>query len=158
MYRPFRACIFFPEKGQHKYIDFACDFAPRGLWDVSLEELVGYYSNYRKVISPDLRHLLPTSKFKLYAICTRYPVKLLKDMQFTTVKPGIIDLTWGNRIIRIIVLKNITMETQNALWQLFSSQEKGFIFGNENYKWHYPEEQAILNQLYALYKIHPYHL
>ncbi len=119
----------------------------------ALEELIGYYSNYRKVISPSLQKLLPESKFKLYAICTRYPAKLLKNMQFTKVKPGIIDLTWGNRIIRIIVLKNITMETQNALWQLFSNQEKGFVFGNKNYQWHYPEEQAILNQLYALYKV-----
>ncbi|MCK5716052.1 MAG: hypothetical protein KAH77_01080, partial [Thiomargarita sp.] len=116
----------------------------------ALEELIGYYSNYRKVISPDLKHLLPTSKFKLYGICTRYPTKLLHEhMLFTEVKPGIIDLTWGNRIIRIIVLKHITMESQNALWQLFSSQEEGFVFGNKNYHWHCPEENAILNQLYA---------
>ena len=74
-------------------------------------------------------------------------------MLFTKVQPGIIDLTWGNRIIRIIVLKNITKEAQNALWQLFSSQEEGFVFGNDNYQWHCPEEQAILNQLYALYKV-----
>ena len=74
-------------------------------------------------------------------------------MLFTKVQPGIIDLTWGNRIIRIIVLKNITKEAQNALWQLFSSQEEGFVFGNKNYHWHCPEEQAILNQLYALYKV-----
>ena len=120
----------------------------------TLEELIGYYSNYRKIISPDLNHLLPTSEFKLYAICTRYPTKLLNNnMLFTKVQPGIIDLTWGNRIIRIIVLKNITKEAQNALWQLFSSQEEGFVFGNDNYQWHCPEEQAILNQLYALYKV-----
>ncbi len=118
----------------------------------AIEELVGYYSNYRKVISPSLRKLIPTSKFKLYAICTRYPEKLFKQLAPTKVDTGIYEFTWGTRLIRIIVLSQMNQEKRNALWQLFSGNSDGFIFGNKHYDWRCPEEKAALNQLFDLYK------
>ena len=121
--------------------------------DWAIEELIGYYSNYRKVVIPSLNKLLPTSYFKLYAICTRYPSKLFNDnVIFKEKQKGVYDLTWGSRIIRVLVLSRIAIETQNAIWQLFSGKTTGFIFGNQNYKWRCPEEQAILNQLFTFYK------
>ncbi|MCK5716248.1 MAG: hypothetical protein KAH77_02080, partial [Thiomargarita sp.] len=120
----------------------------------AIEELIGYYSNYRKIISPSLQKLLPESQFKLYAICTRYPEKLFgnKDLKKEQVDTGLYDITWGARIIQIIVLSQISKKKHNALWQLFSGNSDGFIFGNEHYNWQCPEEKAALNQLFDLYK------
>ena len=122
--------------------------------DWTIEELIGYYANYRKIVSPSLQDLLPVSQFKLYAICTRYPVKFLQnDITFTQIQTGVYELIWGKRIITIIVLSKMTKEAKNAIWQLFSGKEENFIFGNTNYKWRCPEEQAVLKELYQLYKV-----
>ena len=73
-------------------------------------------------------------------------------MEPTKVEPGIYDITWGLRTIRIIVFSQISKDTHNALWHLFSGNSDGFIFGNEHYNWRCPEEKAALNQLFDLYK------
>jgi len=122
--------------------------------DWAIEELIGYYSNYRKLVSPSLDDLLPASWFNLYAVSTRYPYKLLnKDMIFKEVQKGVYDMTWGNRLIRVIVLSRIGKEKKNSIWQLFSGKDDGFVYGDEHYDWHCPTEKAVLNQLYELYQL-----
>ncbi len=122
--------------------------------DWAIEELIGHYSNYRKLVSPSLDNLLPASLFNLYAVSTRHPYKLLhKNMIFKEIKQGVYDLTWGNRNIRVIVLSRIEKEKKNSIWQLFSGKDDGFVYGDEHYKWHCPTEKAMLNQLYELYKL-----
>ncbi len=122
--------------------------------DWAIEELIGYYSNYRKIISPSLQKLLPNKQFKLYAICTRYPTKLLSnDMLMTPLATGIYNVIWGKRTITIIVLSLVAKEIHNALWKLFSGNKEGFIFGSDHYQWKCKEEEGALNQLYRLYKI-----
>jgi len=93
-------------------------------------------------------------EIKSYAISTRYPYKLLnQDMIFKEVQKGVYDLTWGSRLIRVIVLSRIGKEKRNSIWQLFSGKDDGFVYGDEHYEWHCPTEKAVLNQLYELYKL-----
>jgi len=39
-------------------------------------------------------------------------------------------------------------QEQNALWQLFSGQARGFEYGDAHYQWRVPEDKSLLNQLY----------
>jgi hypothetical protein len=46
-----------------------------------LDELVGYYTIYRKKISPSPKQLLPLEQFQLYAICTHLPHLLSHELK-----------------------------------------------------------------------------
>ena len=49
----------------------------------ALEELVGHYVNYRKLLS--LEFSTKDDEFQLYAIATRFPAKLMKQLvSYTT--------------------------------------------------------------------------
>lgn len=120
----------------------------------AIEELIGHYVNYRKLVSPSLNALLPPQQFQLYAISTRYPQKLLtKEQAFVKLSEGVFDLKWGNRQIRLLVLSQIPLEQQNALWLLFDGKAQDFCYGTQHYKWRDPRQQAVLNQLYELYHL-----
>jgi hypothetical protein len=121
--------------------------------DWAIEELIGHYTNYRKLVSPSLDQLLPAEQFQLYAVSTRYPQKLLtKKIRVKPIQPGIVDFNWGHRVIRLIILNRIPLTPKNAFWLLFSGEKQGFIYGDQHYHWHYPKEKAVLNQLYELYQ------
>ncbi len=121
--------------------------------DWAIEELIGHYTNYRKLVSPSLEELLPANQFQLYAISTRYPQKLLSQpLGLKERQPGVFELRWGTRLIWLIVLSRVSLTEHNAFWLLFSGQEQGFVYGDQHYHWHQPSERALLNQLYQLYQ------
>ncbi len=121
--------------------------------DWTIEELIGYYSNYRKITSPSLDKLLPAENFQLYAVSTRYPNNLLNGkVAFQQIQPGIFDLEWGSRLIRLIVLSQIELSERNAFWLLFSGKLREFMYADQHYHWRCPSERAVLNQLYELYQ------
>jgi hypothetical protein len=120
--------------------------------DWAIEELICHYANYRKLISP-VEQLLPQDQFQLYAISTRYPHKLLnQEINFQEIETGVIDLKWGTRLIRLIILSRIPTVKKNALWLLFSGKGEEFVYGNQHYQWCRLSEKAVLNQLYELYQ------
>jgi hypothetical protein len=51
--------------------------------DWALLELIGHYVNYRKQVSPSFAELLPAARFRLYAVSTRFPQKLARQIAFT---------------------------------------------------------------------------
>jgi hypothetical protein len=58
----------------------------------ALDELIGHYVNYRKLISPK-PGLLPESDFQLYAVATRYPQGLVREATLQpTAQPGVYDV------------------------------------------------------------------
>ena len=136
---------------EHNLLTYKSLREPLDEW--AIEELIGHYTNYRKRVSPSGEELLPTNQFQLYAISTRYPKQLLsKPIYFQELQPGVLEMTWGTRLIRLIVLSRVSLETHNAFWLLFSGQEQGFVYGEQHYHWHQPSERAVLNQLYELYQ------
>jgi len=119
----------------------------------AIEELIGHYTNYRKLVSPSLDELLPVAHFQLYAVSTRYPSNLLNDKtSFREIEQGVYELTWGKRLIKLIVSSRVALEARNALWLLFSGKPQEFAYADEHYQWRHPRERAVLNQLYELYR------
>ena len=135
---------------EHNLLTYKSLREPLDEW--AIEELIGHYTNYRKLVSPSWDNLLGANQFQLYAISTRYPHRLLKNqISFQEVQAGVFDLVWGHRLIRLIVLSRIPKEPQNALWLLFSGKDQEFVYGEQHYHWRRLSERAVLNQLYELY-------
>jgi len=123
----------------------------------AIREVLGHYVSYRKIVSPKPDKLLPQSKFQVFAVCTTYPQKLLGSekhfgKEIEKIKAGVykIDSPHFGSII-IIVLSQMALLEQNALWQLFSGNAVGFEYGDAHYQWQAPEDKSLLNQLYQLY-------
>jgi hypothetical protein len=135
---------------EHNLLTYKSLHEPLDNW--AIEELICHYANYRKLISP-VEQLLPQDQFQLYAISTRYPHKLLnQEINFQEIQTGVIDLKWGTRLIRLIILNRIAKEKKNASWLLFSGKGEEFVYANQYYQWRRLSEKAVLNQLYELYR------
>ncbi len=105
----------------------------------ALDELVGHYVNDRKLLAAPAAdaataeadadqaptRLLPEDAFQLYAVATREPSKLLRRLPAGALQPtalaGVLDLRWGLRLIRLIVLDAVADTPENALWEIFST-------------------------------------
>ncbi len=105
----------------------------------ALDELIGHYVNYHKLLvaqqsdtsaaegdaNNNQTHLLPEAAFQLYAVATREPLKLLRQLPASALQPtdlpGVHDLKWGLRQIRLIVLDAVADTPRNALWEIFST-------------------------------------
>jgi hypothetical protein len=117
----------------------------------TIEELCGHYVNYRKQISPSFDKLLPAEDFRLYAVSTRYPEKLADQIELFSRAPGIYDVQWGSRKIRIIVLSRITKSPKNAPWLMFSAKSDKVTYGAAAYRWNNPVS-GIINKLFNQYR------
>ncbi|TGO02397.1 hypothetical protein PN36_25745 [Candidatus Thiomargarita nelsonii] len=125
---------------------------PLDAW--TLDELIGYYTMYRKHLSPSQKVLLPVEKFQLYAVCTRYPhflIELERQKRIKQLTTGVYEVDTYTRKIRIIVTSQLSTDERAAIWLLFSGNASGFSFGESHYKWRHPEQRRLLHQLYQLY-------
>jgi len=124
----------------------------------AMEELIGHYVTYRKLASiqafsrppanassadpvepaPAAERLLPEAAFRLYAVATRHPAKLFGQLgpgaQHPTAWPGVYDLDWGCRRIRVIVLNALAKHPRNAPWELFASRLDRIRYGLAHYR------------------------
>lgn len=129
-------------KSQHEALD---------AW--ALDELIGHYVNYRKLISPG-SPLAPETDFQLYAVATRHPQGLAARVTLhPTAWPGVFEVTWGIRAIRLIVLNAIEVHPRNAAWELFSVQQDRIRHGARHYPWRRVGAQELLQQLYLMYAL-----
>jgi len=109
--------------------------------------------NYRKQISPSFEKLFPVEDFELYAVSTRYPEKLANTVALQSVQEGVYGLQWGSRLIRLIVLSEVPQIERNALWLLFSGIVEKVQYGVSQYKLRQRELRAVLNKLFAPYRL-----
>jgi hypothetical protein len=116
----------------------------------ALKELVGHYTTYRKLVSPDLNHLLPEEDFRLYAATTRYPLNLEKPLGLTKRQTGVYDVECCHPI-RLLVLGEFPPTPNNAFWQLFSVNAEKVLFGQKNYQWRQRRLSSVINQLFKRY-------
>ncbi|MFP4390337.1 MAG: hypothetical protein ACLFPR_15510 [Desulfococcaceae bacterium] len=122
-----------------------------GLDGWTIEELCGHYVNYRKQVGPSSEKLPPEDDFQLYAVSTRYPEKLASQIELLPGGPGIYDVRWGIRNIRVMVLSRISPTERNAPWLMFSADSEKVKFGAAHYRWKRPAS-GIINKLFKKYK------
>jgi hypothetical protein len=137
----------------------------------ALDELVGHYVNYRKLLADRGREgsaedadagafdarLLPEDAFQLYAVATREPRKLLRRLPAGTLQPtpraGVHDLQWGARRIRLIVLDAVADTPRNALWEIFSANVEHVRQGLRHYRGRTAAAHELLYRLFIAYRL-----
>ncbi len=118
----------------------------------ALKELIGHYVNYRKQVSPSLHKLLPENQFQLYAISTRHPVKLKREIDLQPVTDGVYDIALGIDTVRLIVLSEMAAYQHNAVLRLFSAQPDAIIQAHDHYKPRQSDMSTIVQQLIETYQ------
>ncbi|MCP4697156.1 MAG: hypothetical protein GY862_09945 [Gammaproteobacteria bacterium] len=136
---------------KHNLLTYKSLHEPLDNWAV--EELIGHYVNYRKQISPSLDELLPEEDFQLYAVSTRYPQKLAGQISLEEIRPGIYQIQYGVRAIRVLVVSRMPPEDRNALWALVSGIPARYGKVAGRYHWNDKKVSTVINQLYKLYQL-----
>ena len=134
----------------HNLLSYKSHHEPFDAW--AFKELIGHYVNYRKQVSPSSGQLLPESQFQLYAVSTRFPQKLAKQVLLQPVKSGVYDVVWGVDKVRLIVLSEIAEGEHNAIWRLFSVKPDVVLQAREQYHIHCSEMSDIIYQLLENYQ------
>jgi hypothetical protein len=133
----------------HNLLTYKSLRQPLDSW--ALDELIGHYVNYRKIVSQDEEHLIPFGEFRLYGVSTRYPQKLASAETLKPVIQGVYEVKRGQHVIRVIVLSQITEAPHNALWHLFSGIKELVQYGAASYKWRRKNNRSMLRQLVETY-------
>ncbi|AUB84932.1 hypothetical protein [Candidatus Thiodictyon syntrophicum] len=159
----------------HNVLSYKSKQEPLDGW--ALEELIGHYVTYRKLASIQAAtgrptaadtdaavepptagyRLLPEADFRLYAVATRHPGKLFRQLpaaaRTPSAWPGIYDLGWGNRRIRLIVLNTLAQHPRNAPWELFASEMDRIRYGLAHYRPHSPAAQLLRYHLANVHRL-----
>jgi hypothetical protein len=72
---------------EHNLITFKSHREALDGWAV--RELVGHYVAYRKLVSPSPSDLLAEDRFRLYAVCARFPHNLSGQVPWQERQPGV---------------------------------------------------------------------
>jgi hypothetical protein len=137
--------------GEHNVLTYKSLHQPVDSW--TIDELVGHYVNYRKLVSPTADKLLPIEQFRLYAVSTRYPQKLETEASLHLVKAGVYEVQWGSHAIRVIVLSRVPEAPRNAVWQLFSAIPEKVLYGAAHYRWRQSEDRKLIRDLHQKYQV-----
>jgi hypothetical protein len=137
--------------GEHNLLTYKSLHQPVDSW--TIDELMGHYVNYRKLVSPSADKLLPIEKFRLYAVSTRYPQKLETEVPLQLVKAGVYEIQWGTHAIRVIVLSRVPEAPKNAVWQLFSAIPEKVHYGATHYQWRQSEDRKLIRDLHQKYQV-----
>ena len=162
--------------GAHNILTYKSSQESLNAW--ALDELIGHYVTYRKLVSqpasptpgdpspaaapdpgadplPASTGLRPATDFRLFAVATHAPQGLLRQLHPSarrpTAWPGVYDLTWGQRPIRLIVLNAIAAHPRNAPWELFASELTRVRAGLTHYQ---PRDPTAYLLRYYLETIH----
>jgi len=117
----------------------------------TLDELVGHYVNYRKQRSPSTDRLLPEDDFRVLAVSARYPKELAAKFGLKKMGEGVYTVSWGSRIIKVLVTSRMPRAVRNALWLLFSFRRRDLKFGSRNYVRKEPKISGMLDALIHRY-------
>jgi hypothetical protein len=129
---PYRLPDGFEDLGKHNLITFKSHHDTLDGW--ALNELVGYYVNYRKQISPSMNDLLPESDFRLFAVSVRFPQGMSQSVPLRRIQEGVYEASHFTGAIRLIVVHQLPLEEQNAMLHLFADTEEMVRYGETHYR------------------------
>jgi hypothetical protein len=115
--------------------------------DWALRELLGSYVAYRKLVSPSPSDLLPEDRFRLYAVCARFPHNLAGQLPWQEQQAGVYDCRWGLDTVRVIVAGQLPCEAHNAPLHLFSAAPELVRFAGSAYQRRSEQTSRLLGEL-----------
>ncbi len=136
----------FDDLRRHNLLTFKSQHEALDGW--ALDELVGHYVSYRKLVSPRHR-LLPEADFGLYAVSVRLPDQLTRQDQLKPTRwPGVFDIPWRTRHMRLVVLNEIAEHPRNAALELFSAKVDRVRRATATYRFRSRDTKALLYKLF----------
>ena len=149
---PHRLPDGFEDLGPHNLITFKS--YRQTLEGHTLNELMSYYVNYRKQVSPSMNDLLPESDFRLFAVSVRFPQAMSREVPLTRIQEGVYEVRHFTGTIRIVVVHQLPLEEQNAQLHLFSAGEDvvRLRYGSIHYRPRSNETSRFLLQLFDRYR------
>ena len=131
---------------EHNLITFKSHREALDGWAV--RELVGHFVAYRKLVSPAPSALLPEDRFRLYAVCARFPHNLSAQVPWQALQPGVYDCRWGMDAVRVVVAGQLAREAHNAPLHLFSASPDLLGFAGGAYRRRSEQTSRLLGQLF----------
>jgi hypothetical protein len=116
--------------------------------DWTVRELIGHYVAYRKLVSSSPSDLLPEDRFRLYAVCARFPHNLSGQVPWQERQPGVYDCRWGLDVVRVVVAGQLPLEAHNAPLHLFSAAPDLVGFGQGAYQQRSDQTSRLLQRLF----------
>jgi hypothetical protein len=141
-------CDGFDNLSQHNLLSYKSMQETLNAW--AIEELIGHYVNYRKVLGKDR---VKADEICLYAVCTRRPQSILSLQGVTEANTGVYDILVLKRKIRIIVLSEIPTDQRNAVLGFFSFNAEKVQYSLDHYHWQQEDVSTVINQLLQQYSI-----
>ena len=132
--------------GQHNLITFKSYQDTLDAW--TMNELIGHYVSYRKLVSPRPDDLLPASQFQLYAVSARYPHNLAQQVPWQEMRPGVYHCRWGTELIRVVVARQLPQTVNNAPLLLFTDDPELIRFGRSHFRLRSEWASSVLVQLF----------
>ena len=136
---------------EHNLMTFKSHREPLDSW--ALDELLGHYVNYRKQVSPSFDDLLPKERFRLFAVCARFPEGLAAEVSLTELQPGVYEVVWGVTTIRIIVAGRLPEAEPNAMLHLFSASVPLLEYGRTHCRIRSGQTSTLVSDLFKGYRV-----
>jgi hypothetical protein len=130
----------------HNLITFKSHREALDAW--AMKELIGHYVAYRKLVSPSPSELLPEDRFRLYAVCARFPHNLSGQVPWQERQAGVYHCQWGTDAVQVIVAGELPREPHNAPLHLFSASAELVGFGRSAYRRRSENTSTLLGQLF----------
>ncbi len=130
---------------EHNLISFKSHHEALDAW--AMKELIGHYVAYRKLVSRSPSRLSPEDRFRLYAVCARFPHNLSAQAPWQERQAGVYDCGWGTDVVRVVVAGELPREEHNAPLHLFSASPELVGFGRGAYRRRSKNTSAMLEQL-----------
>jgi hypothetical protein len=117
----------------------------------AIRELNAHSVAYRKLVSPSPSKLLPEDRFRLFAVCARFPHNLSNQVPWRKVQAGVYDCEWGTDLVRVIVTGELPREEHNAPLHLFSASRELVEFGRDVFRQRSGQTGGLLTELLERY-------
>jgi hypothetical protein len=135
---------------EHNLITFKSHREALDVW--AMKELVGHYVAYRKLVSPSPARLYSEDRFRLYAVCARFPHNLSGQAPWQERQAGVYDCRWGTDVVRVVVAGELPRETHNAPLHLFSASSVLVDFGRNAYRRRSAQTSSLLGELFKRFQ------
>jgi hypothetical protein len=136
---------------EHNLITFKSHREALDGW--AMKDLVGHYVAYRKLVSASPSELLSEDRFRLYAVCARFPHNLSGQVPWQELQAGVYDCHWGTDVVRVVVAGQLPREPHNAPLHLFSASPELVGFGSGAYRRRSAQTSSLLGQLFERFRV-----